>query len=59
MQNDSHRIETGLPKCVTGKNPYGLCSCCRADGMVCCAGCSNKDDCNIVCGYIHEQKEGE
>ncbi len=59
MQNDSHRTEAGLPKCITGKNPSGLCSCCRTDGIVCCVECKDKDDCNIVCGYIGEPQKGE
>lgn len=41
--------ENGQPMCVTGKSPSGLCSCCRADGKVCCIGC--KEDCNIRCGW--------
>ena len=44
--------EKGQPICITGKNPYGLCSCCHYDGIQCCISCSDKNDCNIVCGYI-------
>lgn len=44
------------PVCLTGHNPHGFCSCCRADGQQCCLGCKNKDSCNIVCGWIPEEK---
>ena len=35
--------------CITGKNPYGTCSCCGAGGVKCCAEC--KIDCNGRCGW--------
>ena len=46
------RNERGLPVCITGLNPKGLCSCCHADGVNCCAGCDERVDCNIACGFI-------
>lgn len=49
--------ERGQPICITGLNPYGLCSCCHINGIKCCAGCRNRDDCNIVCGYIFNLEE--
>lgn len=42
------------PVCITGKNPYGLCSCCHSDGRKCCIGCSEAQDCNIRCGWIDD-----
>ncbi len=47
-------MERKGPKCIAGKNPYGICSCCHADGRVCCISCDEKDSCNIVCGWISE-----
>lgn len=46
------KTSDGKPRCITDKNPRGLCSCCRIDGLLCCMQCADKDDCNIVCGYI-------
>lgn len=42
--------------CLTGYNPNGFCSCCRADGQKCCLGCKDKASCNIVCGWLPESK---
>lgn len=53
------RNEQGLPICITEQNPSGLCSCCHTDGIKCCAGCKDKDDCNIVCGYLEKEDEKE
>lgn len=50
MENDN-----GHPVCIAGKNPYGICSCCHYDGIRCCAASKDKDDCNIVCGYLDEK----
>ena len=50
--NNSH------PICITGKNPYGICSCCKSDDIECCASCKDKDNCNIVCGWL-DRKEDE
>lgn len=47
--------KNALPKCITGFNPYGLCSCCRSDGKQCCLQCEEKDDCNIVCGWLNKK----
>lgn len=49
----------GLPKCSTGFNPSGLCSCCRTDGRKCCIGCKDMDSCNIVCGWIPQEGESD
>lgn len=50
--------ENGQPICVTGLNPNGFCSCCRYDkGIKCCAGCRDRSDCNIVCGWIAGKSE--
>jgi hypothetical protein len=48
------RNERGQPICITGWNPSGLCSSCHFDGAGCCAGCQEKDDCNVVCGFLKE-----
>ena len=37
--------------CITGKSPYGTCSCCGNDDTVeCCAQC--EEDCNSRCGWL-------
>ncbi len=46
--------ENTVRKCITGKNPYGLCSCCGTDGIKCCAEC--KEDCNGRCGWLDDEK---
>lgn len=46
--------ENGLPVYITGKSSYGLCSCCGSNGVVCCAACLEKDDCNSCCGWLDE-----
>lgn len=51
--------EQGLPVCITGKNPYGLCSCCHSDDIHCCAKCEDKNNCNSVCGYLEKENEKE
>lgn len=38
--------EQDQPICITGLNPYGLCSCCHINGIKCCAGCRDRNDCN-------------
>lgn len=56
MPND---MRDSLPKCTTGYNPSGLCSCCRVDGRKCCIGCKDRNNCNIVCGWLPDEKERE
>lgn len=41
-------------RCITGKSPYGYCSCCGFDGVQCCLQC--EENCNGRCGWI-EQKD--
>lgn len=47
----------GIRKCITGKNPYGTCVCCGADGVKCCAECNN--DCNGRCGWLGDTDKKE
>ncbi len=42
--------------CITGASPYGVCSCCGAEGVECCAAC--KKDCNVRCGW-YQNKDTE
>lgn len=39
--------------CITGASPYGICSCCGAEGVKCCAAC--KKDCNVRCGWYQNE----
>ncbi len=48
-----------LPKCTTGYNPSGLCSSCHADGCKCCIACLDKNDCNIVCGWLPKESDSD
>ena len=49
------QVSSYIRGCITGKNPYGTCPCCGADGMKCCAGC--EEDCNGRCGWCEKEKE--
>lgn len=51
------RNESGMPVCITGQNPNGICSCCHAEGIKCCAACP--EDCNIRCGWIDKKEMKE
>ena len=53
QQEPTEKIPPYKRGCITGKNPYGLCSCCGNDGTVeCCSQCNNS--CNSRCGYLDE-----